>query len=70
VSKFTGELRALKPGPGSENRGPAGATGAKCCGSSAGEANAGTVLVEEAYVNGSCLFVHHLHANGYHVAAP
>ena len=37
----------MKPGPGSENRGPAGAAGAKCCGSSAGEANAGTVLIEE-----------------------
>ena len=45
--KFTGELRALEPGPGSENRGPAGAAGTKCCGSSAGEANAGTVLIEE-----------------------
>ena len=37
----------MEPGPGSENRGPAGAAGAKCCGSSAGEANAGTVLIEE-----------------------
>jgi hypothetical protein len=47
VSKCTWELRALEPGPGSANRGPAGAAGAKCCGSSAGEANAGTVLIEE-----------------------
>ena len=47
MSKITCELRALEPGPGSENRGPAGAAGAKCCGSSAGEANAGTVLIEE-----------------------
>ena len=47
MSKFTGELRALEPGPGSENRGPAGAAGAKCGGSSAGEADAGTVLIEE-----------------------
>ena len=37
----------MEPGPGSENRGPAGAAGAKCCGSSAGEANAGTVLIEK-----------------------
>ena len=37
----------MKPGPGSENRGPAGATRAKCGGSSAGEADAGTVLIEE-----------------------
>ena len=37
----------MKPGPGSENRGPAGAAGTKCCGLSAGEANAGTVLIEE-----------------------
>ena len=37
----------MEPGPGSENRGPAGATRAKCGGSSAGEADAGTVLIEE-----------------------
>ena len=37
----------MEPGPGSENRGPAGAAGTKCCGSSAGEANAGTVLIEK-----------------------
>ena len=37
----------MEPGPGSENRGPAGAAGAKCGGSSAGEADAGTVLIEE-----------------------
>ena len=47
MSKITCELRALEPGPGSANRGPAGAAGTKCCGSSAGEANAGTVLIEE-----------------------
>ena len=37
----------MEPGPGSENRGPAGAAGTKCSGSSAGEADAGTVLIEE-----------------------
>ena len=47
MSKGTCELRALEPGPGSANRGPAGAAGTKCCGLSAGEANAGTVLIEE-----------------------
>jgi hypothetical protein len=47
VSKVTCELRALEPGPGSANRGPAGAAGTKCGGLSAGEANAGTVLIEE-----------------------
>ena len=49
MSKVTCELRALEPGPGSANAdgGPAGAAGTKCCGLSAGEANAGTVLIEE-----------------------
>ena len=47
MSKVTCELRSLEPGPGSANRGPAGAAGTKCGGLSAGEANAGTVLIEE-----------------------
>ena len=36
----------MEPGPGSENRGPAGAAGTKSGGSSAGEADASTVLIE------------------------
>jgi hypothetical protein len=49
VTKVTCELRALEPGPESAGAdgGPAGAASTKCCGLSAGEANAGTVLIEE-----------------------
>ena len=49
MTKVTCELRALEPGPGSAGAdgGPAGAAGTKCCGLSAGEANAGAVLIEE-----------------------
>ena len=36
----------MEPGPGSENRGPAGAAGTKSGGPSAGEADASTVLIE------------------------
>ena len=47
MTKVTCELRALEPGPESAGAdgGPAGAASTKCCGLSAGEANAGTVLV-------------------------
>ena len=49
MTKVTCELRALEPGPESAGAdgGPAGAASTKCCGLSAGEANAGTVLIEE-----------------------
>ena len=49
MSKVTCELRALETAPGSAGAdgGPAGATSTKCCGLSAGEADAGTVLIEE-----------------------
>ena len=47
--KGTCELRALEPVPGSAHAdgGPAGAACTKCRGLSAGEANAGAVLIEE-----------------------
>ena len=49
MTKVTCELRALEPGPESAGAdgGPAGAASTKCCGLSASEANAGTVLIEK-----------------------
>ena len=49
MTKVTCELRALEPGPGSAGADgePAGAACTKCRGLSAGEANAGAVLIEE-----------------------
>ena len=49
MTKVACELRALEPGPESAGAdgGPAGAASAKCCGLSAGEANAGAVLIEK-----------------------